>query len=223
MLELNINGYGDDLTVNDLRIGDLSPSEHEKIELDKGGQNYSPLENVVVSKVKDSSTLIARKPDPNDVKKYVESELLDGLCCYSAVSQGQLNKTIVDYDQVVQTHALKTLEKSGYAKEIGIILKSVELSKSIKSNKTISFRALAQIASAVPKRVKFKSIEYNGVDQIVIEGSAFSDQDILKLISNLNNKRLISQASLASMTLPTGQQGSQQMKGFKIACILESA
>jgi len=96
MLELNINGYGDDLTVNDVRIGDLSPSEHEKIELDKGGQNYSPLENVVVSKVKDSSTLIARKPDPNDVKKYVESELLDGLCCYSAVNQGQLNKTIVD-------------------------------------------------------------------------------------------------------------------------------
>jgi len=33
---------------------------------------------------------------------------------------------------------------------------------------------------------------------------------------------LISQASLASMTLPTGQQGSQQMKGFRIACILES-
>ena len=33
MSELNINGYGDDLTVNDVRIGDLSPMEHEKIEL----------------------------------------------------------------------------------------------------------------------------------------------------------------------------------------------
>ena len=74
MSELNINGYGDDLTVNGVRIGDLTPREHEKIELDKGGQNYSPLENVVVSKVKDSSTLIARKPDPDDVKKYIESE-----------------------------------------------------------------------------------------------------------------------------------------------------
>ena len=135
-----------------------------------------------------------------------------------------LNKKIVDYDEIVQTHELKTLEKNKYAKEIGIILKSLQLSKSIKSNKTVSFRVLAHIASAVPKRVKFKSIEYNGVDQIVIEGSAFSDQDILKLISNLNNKKLISQASLASMTLPEGeQQGSQKMKGFKIACILESA
>ena len=135
----------------------------------------------------------------------------------------ELNKKIVGYDEIVQTHELKNLEKAKYSKEIGVMLRSLKISKSIKSNKTISFRALAQIASAVPRRVKFKSIEYNGVDQIIIEGSAFSDQDILKLISNLNNKRLISQASLATMTLPTGQQGEQQMKGFKIACILEKA
>ena len=91
-----INGYGDNLTVNGISIGDLSPNEHEKIELEKGGQNYSPLENVVVSHVKDSSTLICRKPSNDNIKKYVEEELLDGLCCYSAVNQGQLNQTIVD-------------------------------------------------------------------------------------------------------------------------------
>ena len=96
MSKVEITGYGDDLTVNGIRIGDLTPSQHEKIEMDKGGQNYSPLEDVVVSKVKDSSTLIARKPDPSDISKYIESELLDGLCCYSAVNQGQLNQTIVD-------------------------------------------------------------------------------------------------------------------------------
>ena len=133
-----------------------------------------------------------------------------------------LNKKIEGYDEVVQTHELRTLEKNKYGKEIGIILKSLELSKSIKSNKNISFRVLAQIASSVPKRVKFSSIEYNGADLIVIQGTAFSDQDILKLISNLNNKKLISQASLASMTLPQDQQGAQTMKGFKIACILET-
>jgi ornithine--oxo-acid transaminase len=91
-----IKGYGDQLTVNGVCIGDLSPSEHEKIEKEKGGQNYSPLENVVVSHVKDASTLICRKPSNDNIKKYVEEELLDGLCCYSAVNQGQLNQTIVD-------------------------------------------------------------------------------------------------------------------------------
>ena len=96
MNSVKISGYGDDLTVDGIRIGDLSPDEHQNIEKTKGGQNYSPLEDVVVSKVKDSSTLIARIPDPDDIKKYIETELIDGLCCYSAVNQGQLNQTIVD-------------------------------------------------------------------------------------------------------------------------------
>ena len=96
MSSVSITGYGDDLTVNGVRIGDLTPAEHESIEKDMGGQNYSPLEDVVVSKVKDSSTLVARRPHPDDIKRYIETELIDGLCCYSAVNQGQLNKTIVN-------------------------------------------------------------------------------------------------------------------------------
>ena len=135
-----------------------------------------------------------------------------------------LNKKIAGYEEVIQTHELRTLERNKYLKEKKLMDKSLELSNSIKSNKTISFRVLAQIASAVPKRVKFDSIEYNGSDLVIIEGSAFSDQDILKLISNLNNKKLIMQAQLATMTLPDGQTaGAPTMKGFKIACILESA
>ena len=96
MNSVSITGYGDDLTVNGVRIGDLTPADHESIEKDMGGQNYSPLESVVVSKVKDSSTLVARRPHPDDIKRYIETELIDGLCCYSAVNQGQLNKTIVN-------------------------------------------------------------------------------------------------------------------------------
>ena len=106
-------------------------------------------------------------------------------------------------------------------KDLGQLNKALELSKAIKSNKKISFRVLAQIASAVPKRVRFVSIEYNGVDKVMIEGLAASDQDILKLISNLSNKKLIAQASLDSMTLPnTGNNDSNTMKGFVIACII---
>ncbi|MBT3946526.1 MAG: aminotransferase class III-fold pyridoxal phosphate-dependent enzyme [Candidatus Marinimicrobia bacterium] len=96
MSSVSITGYGDNLSVNGIRIGDLTPAGHESIEKEKGGLNYSPLENVVISHVKDSSTLIARRPDPHDVEKYIETEIIDGLCCYSAVNQGQLNQTIVD-------------------------------------------------------------------------------------------------------------------------------
>jgi ornithine--oxo-acid transaminase len=45
-----------------------------------------------------------RKPDPKDIDKYIESEIIDGLCCYSAVNQGQLNQTIVD---AIVTHLTK--------------------------------------------------------------------------------------------------------------------
>ena len=135
-----------------------------------------------------------------------------------------LNKKLAGYDDILQTHELRTLEKNKVEKELAFILKSLKISKSIKSNKKVSFRVLAQIASAVPKRVKFNSIEYNGSNQIIIQGVASTDQDILKLISNLNNKKLIMQAQLATMTLPDGQTaGAPTMKGFKIACILENA
>ena len=134
-----------------------------------------------------------------------------------------LNNKISDYDQVVQNHQIKTTEVAKLSKELGKLKKQMELSNSIKSNKKISFRVLAQIASAVPKRVKFVKLDYNGTNQILIEGLASSDQDILKLISNLNNKKLISQASLASMTLPnTGNNSNIAMKGFLIACKLEN-
>ena len=48
MSSVKISGYGDNLTVNGVRIGDLTPSEHEAIEKERGGQNYAPLENCLL-------------------------------------------------------------------------------------------------------------------------------------------------------------------------------
>ena len=131
-----------------------------------------------------------------------------------------LNKKNEGYNDVVRQHELKTAERNKFLKEKAVIDKSLELSNSIKSNKVLNFRILAQIASAVPKRVKFSKIDFNGSNLIIIEGSASSDQDILKLISNLKNKKLIKQASLANMRISNQSQGTA-MKGFKIACMLE--
>ena len=75
MSKVSISGYGDSLTVNGICIGELSPDEHESIEKEKGGQNYAPLENVVISRVKDSSTLNASTHDPQDNNKYNQSEI----------------------------------------------------------------------------------------------------------------------------------------------------
>ena len=132
----------------------------------------------------------------------------------------QYNQKLVDYDKVVSDHVLKTAEKNKVAKELGKITKTLNLSKTIKSNKKISYRILAQIASSVPKRVRFESINYNGSSRVVLKGQAFSDQDILNLIENLGNQKLIKQASLASMSLPTTKAGTIQLKGFRIVCTI---
>ena len=132
----------------------------------------------------------------------------------------QYNQKLVDYDKVVSDHALKTKEKNKVAKELGKITKTLNLSKTIKSNKKISYRILAQIASSVPKRVRFESIDYNGGSRVVLKGQAFSDQDILNLIENLGKQKLIKQASLASMSLPKVKTGTIQLKGFRIVCTI---
>ena len=132
----------------------------------------------------------------------------------------QYNQKLVNYDKVVSDHQLKTVEKKKVAKELSKITKTLNLSKTITSNKKISYRILAQIASSVPKRVRFESINYNGGSRVVIKGQAFSDQDILNLIENLGNQKLIKQASLASMSLPTTKVGTIQLKGFRIICTI---
>ena len=101
--------------------------------------------------------------------------------------------------------------------------KSLDLGKMINSNQSRSYRSLAQVTRSVPQRVQFTKMTFDGNDSLIIEGVAFSDQDILNFISNLNAKSLIEQASLAAMKNQTGDQnsGSNNKKGFIINCKLK--
>ena len=125
------------------------------------------------------------------------------------------NSKLVDYDQTLSMHAILGKKITETSKEMKMMNKSLNLSKSIKSNKAVSYRYLAQIANSVPNRVQFEKVEYDGKNGIIIEGTAFSDQDILKLIDNLSSKSLIAQASLAKMSLPKST-GVNVRKGFTI-------
>ena len=134
-----------------------------------------------------------------------------------------LNKKTVNYENIVQEHSNFQVQQEKYSKDLRKMTTSLELSKSISSNKVINFRVLAQIASSVPRGVKFKSLDYDGNNQLVIEGSSSNDQNILQLIKNLNEKKLINQATLATMnSVSTGQaSNAKDLKGFKIICKLE--
>ena len=93
---------------------------------------------------------------------------------------------------------------------------TLKLSNSLKSNKELSYRVLAQIASSVPTRLRFDQVDYNGRFLLTIQGVAASDQDILKFIENLGKQKMIEQASLSSMKLPKATVGGATMKGFRV-------
>ena len=132
-----------------------------------------------------------------------------------------LNKKIVNYEKIVKEHKSTEKEKNKFAKELGRMTTSLKLSKSIKSNKVVSFKVLAQVASSVPRGLRFESIEYDGQKRLIITGSSANDQNILKLIRNLNDKKSIRQATLATMSSAKSTNG-QENKGFKIICRLET-
>ena len=109
-------------------------------------------------------------------------------------------------------------------KQVNDMQKALRLGSLVNSNQIISYRALAQITRSVPQRVQFTTLNFNGTDQVIISGVAFSDQDIINFISNLNNKDLVEQASLQAMNVPKGQndlQSANNKKGFSILCKLK--
>jgi len=126
------------------------------------------------------------------------------------------NKKLENYAKVQQTHKLKSTELKKISKELKLMQTTLKLSNSLKSNKELTYRVLAQIASSVPTRLRFDSVDYNGGYLVTIQGIAASDQDILKFIDNLGKQPLVEQASLSSMRLPQSSQNGTTMKGFRV-------
>jgi len=130
---------------------------------------------------------------------------------------------LLEFDQVQIEFDQLNIQFSKLAKQRREMQKSLDLGKMVSSNQASSYRTLAQVTRSVPLRVNFEKISFDGENSLIIEGVAFSDQDILNFIANLNAKSLIEQASLAAMKVQTGDNssGSNNKKGFIINCKLK--
>ena len=126
------------------------------------------------------------------------------------------NKKLKDYSIVMKTHEQTKLELKKTMKEFKLMQTTLKLSSTLKSNKELTYRILAQIASSVPTKLRFDQVDYNGGNLITIQGVAASDQDILKFIENLSKQKLVEQASLSSMRLPQTSRSGITMKGFRV-------
>ena len=131
---------------------------------------------------------------------------------------------LVQFDEIQMEFDKLNIQFSKLAKKRREMQKSLDLGKMVNSNQATSYRTLAQVTRSVPLRVNFNKITFDGNDSLIIEGMAFSDQDILNFIANLNAKSLIEQASLATMKVEDSETttGSNKKKGFVINCKLKA-
>ena len=145
------------------------------------------------------------------------------LICLSYFNYHSNKEKLLAFDQVQGEFDRVNARYSKLMKQKNEMESALKLGKKVNSNQIGSYRALAQITRSVPVRVQFSKLEFDGSTNITIQGSAFSDQDILNFISNLNEKSLIEQASLVDMNVATTEteQSSSNKKGFTILCKLK--
>lgn len=105
-------------------------------------------------------------------------------------------------------------------KQVNLLKQSSQIGTTLRSNQNSSYQTLVQISNSTQPRVRFSKIEYDGNLNIKIEGTAFSDQDILNFVAALNKQKTIASATLSSVNVSGQQQGlsAAPSKAFVILC-----
>ena len=85
------------------------------------------------------------------------------------------NAKLKNYDNVLAEHAKSVKQKKVVSKELKLMDTTLKLSRTLKSNKELTYRILAQVASSVTTRVRFDNVECNGTNTLTIQGVAATD------------------------------------------------
>ena len=109
---------------------------------------------------------------------------------------------------------------SAVNRQVNLLKQSSQIGTTLRSNQNTSYQTLVQISNSTQPRVRFSKIEYDGNLNVKIEGTAFSDQDILNFVAALNKQKTIASATLSSVNVAGQQQGlsAAPSKTFVILC-----
>ena len=89
--------------------------------------------------------------------------------------QYNLNKgKLENYTQIKTEFDKVNTQHSKLRKQSNDMRGALRLGKLVNSNQVFSFRALNQVTRSVPQRVLFKTLDFNGTNQIIITGLAFA-------------------------------------------------
>jgi type IV pilus assembly protein PilN len=95
---------------------------------------------------------------------------------------------------------------------------TLKATNDLTSNQSFMYTVLVGINSAVPNQLKLTKIDYQGGNEIQIEGMSSNDGNILTFIEKLSEIEVIDKASLATMSVKT--VSNQSVKTFVVKLTL---
>ena len=145
------------------------------------------------------------------------------LISYSATQYHFNKEKLLAFDEIKGNYERISARFDIKSKKLTDMKASLEIGQNLNSNQSHSYRALAQVARSVPGRVIPRKIEYDGANQILIEGLAFENGDVNNFNKNLNQKSLIKLATVDGTTSATSEQtkSTSMKRAFKIKITLD--
>ena len=142
---------------------------------------------------------------------------------YSATQYHFNKEKLLAFDEIKGNYERISARFDIKSKKLTDMKASLEIGQNLNSNQSQSYRALAQVARSVPGRVIPRKIEYDGANQILIEGLAFENGDVNNFNKNLNQKSLIKLATVDGTTSATSEQtkSTSMKRAFKIKITLD--
>jgi type IV pilus assembly protein PilN len=130
----------------------------------------------------------------------------------------RVDELMVEYNELEPIRNDKQFIYSDLTNRKDALEATLKATNDLTSNQSFMYTVLVGINSAVPTQLKLTKIDYQGGNEIKIEGMSANDGNILTFIENLSVIEVIDKASLATMSVK--KVSNQSVKTFVVKLIL---
>tara|TARA_B100000767_G_scaffold25892_1_gene22768 strand:- start:154 stop:1803 length:1650 start_codon:yes stop_codon:yes gene_type:complete len=130
----------------------------------------------------------------------------------------RVDELMVEYNELEPIRNEKQFIYSDLTNRKDALEATLKATNDLTSNQSFMYTVLVGINSAVPTQLKLTKIDYQGGNEIQIEGMSANDGNILTFIEKLSEIEVIDKASLATMSVK--KVSNQSVKTFVVKLIL---
>ena len=130
----------------------------------------------------------------------------------------RVDELMVEYNELEPIRNDKQFIYSDLTNRKDALEATLKATNDLTSNQSFMYTVLVGINSAVPNQLKLTKIDYQGGNEIQIEGMSANDGNILTFIEKLSEIEVIDKASLATMSVKT--VSNQSVKTFIVKLTL---